>query len=88
MLSKRNNGKVDVPDQIIKKLLNEQEIRWNEKQKIKAEERIELKLKKASKKGLYKETFEGLHIMVRAINIRRRIDKGNKIKTTKRKFYC
>ena len=42
MLSKRNNGKVEVPARIITKLLYDQEIRWNEKQEIKAEERIEL----------------------------------------------
>ena len=49
LLSKRNNGKVDAPARIIIKLLNERELRWNKKQKIKAEQRIELKLKKASK---------------------------------------
>ena len=40
MLIKRNNGKVEAPAQIIKKIVNERDIRWNEKQKIKAEVRL------------------------------------------------
>ena len=53
MLSKRNNGEVETPAWIITKILNEQEIRWNEKQKIKAEERTESKSKKTSKEKDY-----------------------------------
>ena len=53
ILSKRNSGKVEASARIIKKLLNEREIRWNEKQKTIAEERIELRLNKASKEKDY-----------------------------------
>ena len=54
MLSKRKNSKVKVPAQIIVKLLNKQEIRWNERQ-IKKAERIKLKFKKESKEKDYIE---------------------------------
>ena len=54
MLSKRKNSKVEVPAQIIVKLLNKQEIRWNERQ-IKKAERIKLKFKKESKEKDYIE---------------------------------
>lgn len=53
MLSKRNNGKVEDPAQIITELLNKWEIKWYKKQKIKTVERITLKLKKTSKEKEY-----------------------------------
>ena len=52
MLSFRSNDKIEAPAWIIKKLLNEQEIRCYEKQKVK-QKRTELKLNKASKEKDY-----------------------------------
>lgn len=83
MSSKRNNGKVEAHE-TFKYMRNKME--REEENKSRRENWIKIK-ESMKTKELYKNIFEGSQDMVKAIQIRRRNDQANEIKTRQRKIY-